>query len=102
VLASANGLRKSGTSSAGNAVGIRILRGASQIVDAGLDNASTEATANGGINTTASSTSYLDSPATTSATTYKMQFNNARANSDSVYVCIANCVSTITLMEIAQ
>lgn len=43
---------------------------------------------------------YLDSPATTSATTYKTQFasNNSVANS---YVQQFNATSTITLMEIA-
>ena len=101
VLVAANGLRKVGTSNSGVAVGLRVLRGATQIVDVGLDNASTETVANGGTNTTASSTCYLDSPATTSATTYKLQFNNARAVSDLVYVCIGNCTSVITLMEIA-
>jgi hypothetical protein len=44
---------------------------------------------------------YLDSPATTSATTYKVQFAS-NANSANVYVCANNAYSTITLMEIAQ
>ena len=45
------------------------------------------------------STNYLDSPATTSATTYKTQFNNA----DNVGTTLVqwNGTSTITLMEIA-
>jgi hypothetical protein len=47
-------------------------------------------------------TNYLDSPATTSATTYKMQFCKASSNAGSVYVQIfGNSTSTITLMEIA-
>ena len=41
---------------------------------------------------------YLDSPSTTSATTYKMQF---KTNGQVVYTSIDNNVSTITLMEIA-
>jgi hypothetical protein len=45
-------------------------------------------------------TNYLDSPATTSATTYKCQFRNATAASI-IYVQSNNDVSTITLMEIA-
>jgi hypothetical protein len=102
VLLSANGLRKVGTTNGGVAVGIQVLRNGSSIVNAGLDNSSTETVANGGTNTTASSTSYLDSPATTSATTYKMQFNNARGVSDAVYVQIGSATSTITLLEIAQ
>jgi hypothetical protein len=43
---------------------------------------------------------YLDSPATTSATTYKTQFANS-ANAASVTVQQGNTTSTITLMEIA-
>jgi hypothetical protein len=49
------------------------------------------------------STCYLDSPATTSATTYKTQFKNSDA-AGTVYLQYngTNAVSTITLMEIAQ
>lgn len=46
------------------------------------------------------STCYLDSPATTSATTYKTQFMQG-SNTASVYVQTGNSTSTITLMEIA-
>ena len=46
------------------------------------------------------STNYLDSPATTSATTYKVQFSNV-ANAGNVSFNSSNGVSTITLMEIA-
>jgi hypothetical protein len=45
------------------------------------------------------STSYLDSPATTSAVTYKTQFANGQ-NAASVRVQTDNSTSTITLMEI--
>ena len=48
----------------------------------------------------ACSTNYLDSPATTSATTYKVQFRNP-ANAGLVGFNNSSCVSTITLMEIA-
>ena len=44
--------------------------------------------------------SYQDSPATTSATTYKTQFNS-RENTATVFVQYASSKSTITLMEIA-
>jgi len=60
----------------------------------------------GGQNTASSvdfgsvSTTYLDSPATTSATTYKTQFNSS-ANNANVSVQYQSSVSTITLMEIA-
>lgn len=46
------------------------------------------------------SCNYLDSPATTSATTYKVQFKSA-ANSATVRVQGISATSTITLMEIA-
>jgi hypothetical protein len=45
-------------------------------------------------------TSYLDSPATTSATTYKITFNRAGGNG-TVYAQLDSDLSTITLMEIA-
>ena len=50
------------------------------------------------------STSYLDSPATTSATTYKVQFSSANNNAE-VFINISGntgSTSTLTLMEIAQ
>ena len=47
------------------------------------------------------STSYLDSPATTSALTYKTQFSS-ESNAATVYVQVYQAVSTITLMEIKQ
>jgi len=47
-----------------------------------------------------SSASYLDSPSTTSSTTYKTQLQSA-ANNATVSVQRNNSVSTITLMEIA-
>ena len=43
--------------------------------------------------------SILDSPSTTSATTYKTQFKSA-SNAASVYVQIYTCDSTIVLQEI--
>jgi hypothetical protein len=43
---------------------------------------------------------YLDSPATTSATTYKTQFNNSANTGGSVYVQYSNHISTILLLEI--
>ena len=46
------------------------------------------------------STNFLDSPATTSATTYKVQFNNP-TNSGTVGFNNSSGVSTITLLEIA-
>lgn len=46
------------------------------------------------------SSNYLDSPSTTSATTYKTQFTS-NSNAATTYVQVYSSVSTITLMEIA-
>ena len=46
------------------------------------------------------SITYLDSPATTSATTYKTQFKNVSATSVAVFQAGGLSTSTITLMEI--
>jgi len=99
VLVSANGLYKS-AANADNAVRLRLVRGATQILliesIAGWTNSAVA-------NTTASSTSYLDSPSTTSSTTYKVQIANYR-NGASVGInlelgsVLPN--STITLLEI--
>lgn len=43
---------------------------------------------------------YLDSPSTTSSTTYKIQFRNNQRNGGVVYAQIGNAVSTLILMEI--
>ena len=101
VLVSINGIRKAAVSNSGVAVALQLLRGASTIANIGNDNAGTETTANGGTNNTAASTCYLDSPATTSSTTYKVQFNNARNVSDTIWTQYNSARSTITLMEIA-
>ena len=47
-------------------------------------------------------TNWLDSPATTSATIYKVQFAKSDATTGTVSVQQNNDYSTITLMEIAQ
>jgi hypothetical protein len=47
------------------------------------------------------STSYLDAPSTTSATTYKVQFR-VHSSGGSQHIFLNNSVGTITLMEIAQ
>jgi hypothetical protein len=44
--------------------------------------------------------SYLDSPSTTSSTTYKTQFANSLTASATIYVQADSVTSTITLMEI--
>jgi hypothetical protein len=101
VLISVNGIRKQAVNNGGTAVSLQLLRGASTIANIGNDNASTDTTANGGYNTTAASTCYLDSPATTSSTTYKVQFNNSRNVNDTIYTQYNGARSTIILMEIS-
>lgn len=81
---------------------LRLLRGSTTIIDferlAGYINAT------GRNFVGACSTSYLDSPATTSSTTYKVQFASG-ANNATVYINVdgsgSSPNSTITLMEIA-
>jgi len=75
-------LQRNGTA-IGNFAGSSAYTGANEINDIGSVSASV-----------------LDSPATTSATTYKTQFRNG-ANAASVSVQTDNELSTITLMEIA-
>jgi hypothetical protein len=91
VLVNQNGLAGS-TSTTG--VNIQLLRGASVMSIFSIAHA--YGVVNGNQET---SFNYLDSPATTSSTTYKTQFKNYAAGN--AYVQGNNDVSTITLMEIA-
>jgi len=82
---------------------LRLLRGSSTILNIDDYAGHTGDTSSNHIG--ACSASYLDSPATTSATTYKTQFAS-RGNNAVVYVqsygsTSGNTRSTITLMEIA-
>jgi len=81
---------------------LNLLRGSTTILKMGQITGYTNTTAFNAVGTVTSS--YLDSPATTSATTYKTQFANY-ASYGTVYVQgyiadAASAVSTITLMEI--
>ena len=91
-------VNQSGCSKANNAyMHLQLLRGASSLIIF-----ETTATFTNGVvsnNIGACSTTYLDSPATTSATTYKTQVAS-RANIALVQVQINASFSTITLMEI--
>lgn len=85
---------------AGNAasgLNLRLYRGATIIgaygAGLGYTNTSSELTSNATI-------VYLDSPATTSATTYKTQFAN-NANAASVQVQASNTTSSIILCEVS-
>lgn len=86
-------------------VGFQILRGATSIRDFGSGVVDTTNYSNA--STTLSLESkmqafiYLDSPATTSSTTYKTQINiNTTSNSGEAYAQYSGSTSTITLMEI--
>ena len=90
------------SANSGAAVALTLLRGATDLIrfeDIG------GYTGSAVINYIGScSTSYLDSPATTSATTYKTQFANRGASGtigvQTTYGSGLNPASTITLMEI--
>ena len=99
VLASQNGNLVTGYGT-GTAIQFRLLRGASVI--AFLEELNSYQGDGSGIGRGGGSTciSYLDSPATTSATTYKTQFAN-RAPSGTMYIQFSGSVSSMTLMEIA-
>jgi hypothetical protein len=77
---------------------LQLLRGASSIIEFEKMGARTESSATNSV--AAASTAYLDTPATTSATTYKTQFKSELAGGASVRVQSNSGVSTITLMEI--
>jgi len=94
VIVDQNGTNKDTT---GPYMAIRIVRGSTTV----LNYAITDGYSSGSVNRWGSSSaSYLDSPATTSATTYKTQFCSL-GNTAYVEVQNNNAVSTIILMEIA-
>ena len=80
-----------------NRVGLRLLRSGSEIIVFAADHLITSTTLeqNG-----SASTTFLDSPATTSATTYKTQFNSPGSTATSYVQYFGSVSSTITLMEI--
>ena len=97
VLIAQNGLYKSAGNSA-NRLTMKLNRGGSDIltIQSGVGNTGSALVNQPG----SAALSYLDSPATTSATTYKTRFMND-ANAATVGVQIDNVeTSTITLMEI--
>jgi hypothetical protein len=97
VLVTQSSIGKGGANAA-SGVTLRLMRGATVIsgfaYNMGYTNtASTNYVGN-------SSCMFLDSPATTSATTYKTQFKN-EANADGVSVQLGSGVSNIVLLEIS-
>ena len=94
VIVSQNGLGKA----TNQQISLRLFRGATNILQMGEDDGNTGTTLTlyfGSV-----STSFLDSPATTSATTYKTQFRTPSGGAE-VYCQVGSARSTITLMEIA-
>jgi hypothetical protein len=87
------GIKKDSTSS----VRIRLLRGATELIK--LEHSAGASGASGVNNVGGTGCTYLDSPATTSATTYKTQFLS-NANVSYARVQEDSSSSTITLMEI--
>jgi hypothetical protein len=81
-----------------NACYVQLLRGGSSIIEFEKAGGYTNTSSYNGV--ASASTAYLDSPATTSATTYKTQFKSEEAGGASVRVQTAGGVSTITLLEI--
>lgn len=79
-------------------IGLQLLRAGSNIATFGYYIAYSGGTPN--YNAYAS-LSYLDSPATASATTYKVQFRSEQSNARA-RVHAGSTTATITLMEIAQ
>jgi hypothetical protein len=79
-------------------VNIRLVRGGTTILTSEVLGGYTATSATSEIGS--SSAEYLDSPATTSATTYKTQFSSG-SNTATALVQWNGGVSTITLMEIA-
>jgi hypothetical protein len=82
-------------------LGLQLLRGATVIVT-NIEKSAAYSADSGGNFVGGVSTCYLDSPATTSSTTYKTQGNSFSApGNGSSRTQQDNVVSTITLMEIA-
>jgi len=86
-----------GKTSSDTSANLRLLRGATTIITFEKLGGTTSSSANNFIGSC--STSYLDEPATTSATTYKTQFMSSNNTSQAV-VQAADGRSTIVLLEI--
>jgi hypothetical protein len=95
VLVSQNGVV--GTTAC-NGVQLRVMRGATSLLT--FTGALGYTAASSTRNDVAASCSYLDSPATTSATTYKTQFAQRTGDATAARVQITGEASTITLLEI--
>jgi len=85
-------------SNASNDLGLQLLRGSSSISAFGRSLLYTNSSIN---NYGSASYCYLDSPSTTSSTTYKTQFKNEDNNGALCTVQVGSSISTMILMEIA-
>lgn len=94
VLVNQGGIRKNGDTY----VGLRLLRDGTTLQTFANGIAFTSSTAYNAIGS--ASIAYVDSPATTSATTYKTQFNNGAATGSTGVQQDSASYSSITLMEI--
>jgi hypothetical protein len=97
VMVSQNGCSKNNTST-NQQMRINLLRGATQIID-DFAGGATYTGSSLFLYVGSCSVEYLDSPNTTSSTTYKTQFKTA-GNASGVSVQSDSCTSTITLLEI--
>jgi len=97
VLVNQNGALK-GAGNAANAVNVQLMRGATNIQNITLSAGYTNTLLENRLGTIAGMV--LDTPATTSAVTYKTQFYND-LNAAAVLVQILNEVSSIVLMEVS-
>ena len=93
VLTNHNAEKKVGNSD--NGITIRLLRGGTTLVDTSIQLYTNSSVVNRGM----IPLNWLDSPATTSATTYKTQFRNF-PNASGVTVQMSNSPAVIILMEI--
>ena len=78
-------------------IGVKLVRNSTDLIDFSGRAGLTDSAATNNVGTIC--TAYLDSPSTTSSTTYKTQFNS-RSNNATTGVQDNSATSTITLMEI--
>jgi hypothetical protein len=98
VMVAQNGLYRDATSAA-QCIELRLIRGSTNIAQIGTNIGYTNTALDFYFGGT-SSIHYMDSPATTSATTYKTEFR-LRSGTGTVTTQINSSVSTIVLMEVA-
>ena len=101
VVASVQGLYNNTNNSA---AAITIVRGSTDLAASGVNYGMSYIYASSGGGIVGGNTPcILDSPATTSATTYKVQYcRSAAIGTGTAYISVANTTSSLTLMEIAQ